>query len=395
MAFKTPEQVAEEYLVNLKTLKPEVDTSQTDSDWVVRGKTVGGVISGAYADQRKIADDAFPQSARREALARHLDLYFGSGFRDATAAVGTVSVTGTVGTVYSVGTEFVYQPNGNSYQSTESLTLTGSTGEIPVQSVATGQSQNLLAGASLTLPSPPAGSSNLANALTNLSDGRNEETNEEASARILTRVRFPIAGGTETDYEQFAIDADPSVVTANVIRFPFGPGTVGVVFTAGTTDIDEAVDNGEPVIRVPSAELIETVRDYIESQNPLTDCLFLFEPVPITIDVTVKVRFVDGDLDTVPSGQTLTQRELVQREVERAIYKFPPGGRRFGASGFVVASEIEEVIDLGLSASPYTEGTYTQILRDRQVLDLSATGANRSILEVELATPGTIAVEEF
>lgn len=396
--FKTPEEVAAEYLLNLKVLKPEVNIDQADSDWVIRGKVVGGVVSGLYADQRKIADDAFPQSARREALARHLDLYFGSGFREATPSEGDVGVTGEVGTVYSVGTEFIYEPNGNAYQSTEAVTLEGVSGTVSgvvsVQSVATGQAQNLLEGAALKLTSPPAGSNDSAEAITDIADGRDVETSEEAAQRILDRVRFPIAGGTESDYRQFAIDASPSVIDANVIRHIFGPGTVGVVFTAGTTNIDEALDNGNPVVRIPSDELVETVRDFIDAKNPLTDCLFVMKPNPITIDVTVRVRYVDGDNDTVPDGQTLTQKELVQREVKRAIFKTPPGGRRFGETGYVVVSEIEEVIDSGLSALPYTIGTIAEILVDRQVDDLASSGTNLKILPTEIAEPGTIDVIE-
>ena len=88
LLFKTPSQISTEYLEQLKTLKPEVDISRTDSDWYIRSRVVGGVLSGAYADQRKIADDAFPQSARREALEKHLNVYFDSGFLASTVAQG-------------------------------------------------------------------------------------------------------------------------------------------------------------------------------------------------------------------------------------------------------------------------------------------------------------------
>lgn len=399
--FKTPDEIADEYLTHLKGLKPEVDTSRTDSDWWIRSRVVGGLVSGLYADQRKIADDAFPQSARREALEKHLDLYFGSGFRQATQSVGTLAVTGTVGSTVPQFTEFTYEPNGNTYQADETVTLTtvitGSTasGEVVVTSVSSGQAQNLLAGAALKLSSPPAGIQPDALALTNLSDGRDLESNSEAAQRVLDRVRFPVAGGTVTDYKQWAVEADASVIEANIIRYIYGPGTVGVVFTAGTTDIDQALNNGEAIVRIPSDALVEEVATYIDAKNPLTDCLTVLKPELISIDVDVRVRFVDGDLSTVPAGQTLTQEELVQREVKRAIYKTPPGGRRFGATGFVVLSEIEEVIDAGLSAAPYTEGEFVQILLDRQVMDLSASGPNRTLLDTELAEPGTITVSEF
>lgn len=391
--FKTPEEIADQYLTHLKSLKPSVDIARTDSDWWIRSRVVGGLMSGLYADQRKISEDAFPQSARRDALERHLDLYFGEGFIQPTKAVGTVFVSGSNGSVMPIGTQFQYDPNGNTYQTTIALTLSGTTGTVSVESIDSGQAQNLLEGTALSIPAPPAGyapSGEVYGAA--ISDGRDLETNEEAATRILDRIRNPISGGTATDYKQWAKEADSSVIDANVIRYIYGLGTVGVVITAGTTDIDAAVDAGDPVVRVPSDALIEAVQEYIDAKKPLTDCAHVIGPTEITQNVTVLVRFKDGNGSTVPAGQTLTQAELVQREVKRAIYKTPPGGRQFGATGFVVCSEIEEVIDAALSAAPYTEGSTVQILIDREVEDLSATGVNRMILANEIANPGTITI---
>jgi uncharacterized phage protein gp47/JayE len=393
--FKSPDDILAQYLTILKDIKPEVDISKTDSAWHIRGRVLGGVMSGVYSDIRSVADDAFPQSARREALERHLITLFGSGFKEATQSEGTAGVTGTVSSTVSVGTQFLYSVNGNVYQATETVVLTSASAEIPVRSVASGQSQNLLAGAALTISSPPAGIQSAAVALTDFADGRNLESNEEASARILARLQNPPAGGTEADYKAWAAEADNSVVDVNILRFVYGLGTVGVVFTAGTTDIDEAVTNGDAVVRVPSDDLVDKVQAYVDAKNPLTDCVHTFKPTVIPIDVTIRVRYQSGDDNTVPPGQTLTQKELVQREVRRAIYKTPPGGRQFGSKGYVVASEIEEVVDAGLSAPPYTEGDFAQILVDRQVADLAASGPNRELTPREIAEPNDITVTGF
>lgn len=399
IVFKSPEDWAKQYRIYLKGLKPDVNTDQTDSDWWIRSKVVGGVLSGISQDQRKIADDAFPQSARTEALERHLDLYFGSGFLEAQQSEGTVGVTGTVGTVINSGLEFTYSPNGNTYQASSGLTLSTvisgitASGIVPVISVNSGQNQNLLEGAQLVIASPPVGLSSLAKVINgDLADGKNAETNAEAAARILNRIQKPPAGGTANDYQTWATEADASVVDSNIIRWIYGPGTVGVVITAGTTDIDEAIDNGDPVVRIPSNALVEQVQDYIDAKKPLTDCAYVQKPTVVTLDVTVRVRFFDGGLLSIPAGQTLTQEQMVIREVKRAIYKTPPGGRQLGGSGFMVASEIEEVIDSNLSAAPYTEGEIVQILTDRQVDDLSASGANLLILPDQIVEPGSINV---
>ena len=397
LEYKSPQEIADQYLLWLKTLKPEVNIDQTDSDWWVRAQVIGGVFSGMYADQSRIADDAFPQSARREALERHLNLYFNEGFTQPTPAVGNVLVTGASGSSVPISTLFQHEPTGNTYLARETTLLgTATSVLVPVQSVNVGQSQNLLEGAELSLPTPPAGLDNLAVVSgAPLSDARDEETNEQAAARILTQVRTPLAGGKTSDYIQFALAADDSVVTATVIRYPYGFGTVGVVITAGTTDIDFAIDNDQPVVVLPSEFLINKVQNYIDSQKVLTDCVTVLAAASVPVDVTVSVKFSDGDSNTVPSNQTLTQAELVEREVTRAIYKMPPGGRKIGASGFVLASEIEEVLDTSLGDEPYTLGTYAQIISDRRVSNLDGSNVNLGLQANEVAVPGTITIVEL
>lgn len=389
--------IAAQYLLHLKTLKPDVNVDQTDSDWYVRAQVLGGVFSGIYADQLNISNDPFPQSARHEALEKLLNMWFGSGFIQPTVSNGFVNVSAASGSSITAGIQFTYEPNGNIYAVDQTFDFgSATTGTVHVVSVATGASQNLLAGAQLTLTSPPAGVNSTGTvAVGNIADGRDMETDPEAATRILLRLRTPLAGGKVSDYQSFALAADPSVVSATILRFPFGFGTVGVVITAGTTDIDDAINNGEPVIQTPSQQLLDSVTAYINNLKPITDCVSVFGAQALPINVSVNVNFTTGDASTIPAGQTLTQGELVQREVQRALYKMPPGGRVISASGFVLASEIEDVLDAGLGNTVYNQGIYAQILSDRQVLALSATGENLGILAIQQPNPGTISVTEF
>ncbi len=389
--FKTPSQVGDEYLTELKALKPDVNTAQTDSDWWIRSRVVGGVMAGVYSDQRKISDDAFPQRARTEALARFLDVYFAGGFLPATQAQGPVLITGDIGTTVPAGLQMTYSPNGNAYQVVDSVVLSATGQEVAVASVATGQNQNLQGGALLTISSPPAGLNNTATVVGGLSDARDPETDTEARDRILQRIRQPLTVGRESDYIQYAKAASPSVVTASVVRYAFGLGTVAVYITSGTTDIDAAIDSGAAISIIPSDTLVDTVQAFLEQNKPITDCVTVLKPTAIPIDVTVKVRYRQGNGSTILTGQTLTQDQLVQREVRRALYKMPVGGRVFDSIGYIVASEIEETIDVGLSALPVSIGVL-QILSDRQVADLATSGVNRMILPNEAPIPGTISV---
>ena len=395
LTYRTPTEIAQEYLTHLKGLKPMVNADQSDSDWYARSRVVGGVVSGVYSDIRALGRDIFPQSSRSEALEKHLETWTGSGYKDAQKSQGYVAQTGSIGSAATIGMEYLHEPSGNTYVLTENRILAATAELFPIESVNTGQDQNLFSGTILKLTSPPPGFGTTASASGNISDGRNKESRDEGSDRVLALIRNPLAGGKESDYVQFARDADPAVVSANVIRHPYGLGTVGVVITAGTTDIDTALDGGIPIIVVPSSILVDKVQEYVDTQKPITDCAFVIAPAEIPIAVTVKVAFSSGDKDTVLSGQTLTQGQLVEREVKRAIYHTPPGGRQFGANGYVVASEIEEMIDERLSYSPIAVGQTIEIVSDRQVLDLSASGANRMILGNEVAIPGVITIASF
>lgn len=397
MSFKTPSQIADDYLVELKSLKRDLNTSQTDNDWYIRSRVVGGMAAGLYADQRSIANDAFPDRAREDAVLRFLDLYFAGGYIPATPSVGNVAVTGDPSTVLPQGLQFTYSPNGNTYQSTVAVILPAATAGsvtalVPVQSVVAGQNQNLSASAPLVVASPPGGLNPAAMVdAEGLADARNQETVEQARARIVTRIRQPLGVGRISDYIQYAEAADPSVVSASVVRYPFGLGTVAVYITSGTTDIDAAIDAGQPISVIPSDELVAIVQAYLNVNRPVTDCVTVLKPVAVSVDVTVEVSYQSGTGSTILNGQTLTQSQLVAREVQRAIYKTPVGGRVIGASGFVVASDIEETIDAKLSIGPVTVGSIP-ILADRQVHMLSVTGFNRALLPNEVPIPGTIVI---
>jgi uncharacterized phage protein gp47/JayE len=392
LTIRTPKQLADDYLANLKALRPEVNIDQEDSDWWIRSRVTGGVAAGISADLNKVSNDCFPQSARREALEQHLITYFGSGFYPATYAEGDVVISGASGTVVPGGQRFRHLSTGNEYQPTAEYTMPAAgSGTVTVRSVITGQAQNLLAGTTLEIQSPPTNVSSVATVTdAAITEGRDEETDSQAATRILQRLRNPVRGGTEADYITWTLAADTTVVAAKVLRHYYGLGTNVIVVSAGTTDIDAAIDNSQTINLVPDAGLLSEIQNYIDGYNPNTDAVYCIPPTPVNIDVTASVRFETGDGSTTPAGANATQLELLQREIRRAIYKTPVGGRIIGDYGYVMLSELESMIDLNLGNGTVTTGIKYQIVKDRQVSDLSATGANRRILSTEIAVPGTL-----
>jgi uncharacterized phage protein gp47/JayE len=393
--IKTPRQVAQEYLDNLKPLRPEINTDQEDSDWWIRSRVVGGVISGVYADLNRVSNDCFPQSARREAVDKHLQVYFVSGLRSAQGAVGNIAVTGTSGTIVIANTQFIHPATSKIYVSTTSVTLDGPTGTVPVASVAVGQDQNLNVGAVLNVSSGPIGLLTTAVVLTpGLTDATNDETTQDGANRVLARIRNPSRGGTEADYQNWALAADPSVLSAKINRHIYGLGTVQVILSAGTNDIDAAIDAGLPVTTQPSTELKETVRVYIEAYNPINDVVYVDGATEVPVNVTCKVAFYSGTKDSIVTSAGVTQGVLVEREIMRAIYKTPVGGRVINSVSALRVADIEEQIDYNLSTSPYTVGLKYQIVGDRQIT-VSGGTPNITLLSNQVAVPGTITIEAF
>lgn len=408
LVFKSASQVATDYLTYLKGVKPEVDTSRTDSDWYVRSQVTGGVLSGVYADQALVSNDAFPQNARRAALQNHLFTWFNnSNFNPATQSDGNIGVSGTTGSIVPIGTPLTYLPNQAPYTATAQVTLTTAigggqaSGIVPVSSVGVGQSQNLLPGAVLTFSSPPTGIN--ATAIVDslgIGDGRDEETEDEAALRILNRIQQRIRGGSVTDYAQWAFEASGEVTSSNVLRYWNGFGTVAIVITAGTTDIDTALNEGQPIVVEPSDALVAAVLAYINSVRPVTDCASVFGATEVAVNVTVQAAFLSGTVSTLMTdplntANQITQGDMVAREVRRAIYKTGAGGRQLNGVGYVIKADIEDTIDTNLAgAGPSSPGAFAQIVANRVVLDLGAQ-SDLQIAGNQVPVPGTITVVDY
>lgn len=405
--FPTPQQIESQYFQILKSIKPSININDRNSDFVIRGKTFSGMVSGLYGDQKKVNNDTFTSQARPEALLlKGQD--FGIDRLPATNAKSPdVSIPGTNGTIINPGDlTFLYLPTNVLYTNTSGGTISGGVVHLIVQCNLTGQIGNILAPDTLQIVSPPAGVGAVATLVENVSDGSDIETIDAYRARLLSRQQQPPAGGNETDYPNFAFAADPSVRSAFIRRFGRGLGTVDVYITTGTTDVDTAVTNGFAVIRIPSSIVLANVQAYYDSHVPLTDCPRVYAPSEVDVDATVKVVLAQGlTLSSVPSSPTynplnLNCGQLIQREVGRVMYKLPVGGRLIPgfSNGFVTASDIEEGLDVWLSAvkDPVT-GLYIgkiPILEDRQCQPLDPPNVNKEIGQNFLATPGTITVIE-
>lgn len=403
--FPTPTQIDVQYRQILKSVKPSLNTNDNNSDFIIRGRAFTGIASGLYGDQQKVRNDTWVSSARPEAVILHgKDL--GIERQPATNAVGlNVPVTGVDGTVVAPGDlTFLYAPTNILYTNTNGGTVASGVLDLTIQSLSTGQIGNIKAPDTLQIVSPPTGIDPTVTLADNVADGSDIETIDSLRQRILNRKQNAPAGGNETDYPNFAFAADPSVRSAFIRRFGRGLGTVDIYITTGTTDIDNAVTNGLPIVRIPGPGVIADVQAYYDAHVPLTDCPVVYAPATEDTDVTVKVILAQGltlasvPADPVNNPLNLTVQGLIEREISRVIYKLPVGGRLLPGStnGFVTASDIEEGLDVWLSAvkDPIT-GVYLgkiPVLADRQCQPLDPPNVNKQLGANALAEPNVLTV---
>lgn len=374
LIFKRYSTILQEWKNRIAGLIPGVNLTD-DSDWVVRGKALSGVVEGAYAEQELILGDVFPLTAREPALNRHGEEW-GVERRGATTAKFTALFTGTTsGAPIAPNVILVAGQSQRRYRTVTSGVLSGFPYELSleIESVETGSLQNLTVGTVLTFEAvPPVGYNLTATVTAVVSNGRAQESLTSWAERIDDYIKNPPAGGNQRDYERYPLEASPDVLKSFIDRHRRGLGTVDVYFTAGTADIDAAVDAGDPVARIPGAPLIATVQEYIEERVPVTDLPLVLAPTEEAVNVTVSIQILDEFLFA-------EVEPIVEREVERFLYKLIPK-----RSQALVVKHAE----LTISLAPLI-GTY---LADLSVSAIGGATLNKTLSVGALATPGTITI---
>lgn len=403
--FPTPSQSRTQYFIILGAVKPSLNLNDPNSDFVIRGSAFASFASGIYGDQQKVNNDTWVSSARPEALT-----LFGQDLAipqsPATKATGSnVPVPGVNGTVITPGQlTFSYGPTGVLYTNTTGGTVALAVLNVSIQALTAGQNGNVKSPAVLNIVSPPTGIGTQLTLTEDVANGTDAESTDSYRQRLLNRFQQPPAGGNANDYRNFAFAASPAVRTALVRRFGRGLGTVDIYITTGTSDIDNAVTNGIPIVRIPSGSLIATVQAYYDAAAPNTDCPEVFAPTEIGQNVTINVDLAAGVLmSTVPNDPVnnplnLTVAQLIVREVGRALYKVPVGGWSIPGqtSGFVIAAFIERSVDTWLSAE-IDQATglaigFIPVLADRQVQMLNPPSWDKALVGNTIVAPNVITV---
>ncbi len=190
--------------------------------------------------------------------------------KQAAAASGTATGTGTPLTEYPAGILFV--SGSNSYRTSASATA-ASDGTLTFAVIAQekGASGNRDAGGQLLLSDAgawPALSDVFEVGTAGLGGGADVELDEDLRARGLQRKRNPPGAGTLDDYERYAREV-PGVLNAWAFRSSNNPGTiflffifagrVGYIPTSGDVDAVQAYIDSKRLIRVDDSVAVAPV----------------------------------------------------------------------------------------------------------------------------------------
>ena len=293
-------------------LRADVTSRLPGTDPLLRRSFVGALVRGIAGAIHElfgylgwIARQAFPDTAEGPELLRWAAIW-GVTPLAAVKATGTLTLTGTNGTVVPAGT--VWRSGADvDYESTAEVTIAAGTAAPDVDAVVAGAAGNAAAGVLVTAVSPIAGLVSQATVATALAGGADIESIASVRARLLVRIQSPPRGGTVEDYQFWALSAHPDVTRAWARPLAGGLGTVTVYFMT-----DDATANG-----IPNAATVTAVEDYIEGLRPVTADVTVAAPAAVALAISINnvVPMTQAVQDAVEAELA----DLIRREAE-------PGG---------------------------------------------------------------------
>lgn len=296
----------------------------------VLGSVWGGAVHTLYGFLDWLAKQLHGHSAEREQLLRKAAMY-GITPAPATFATGNVTAIGTPGSPIPIDT-ILRLDDSTAYRVTtgQAIDVSG-LATLPVVAVLAGSAANLPEDASLTFESPIAGVNATATvAVDGIAGGEEEEGTEELRDRYLLRLREPPTGGSDQDYEAWAL-AVPGVTRAWVYPHELGLGTVVVRFVLdGETDI------------FPDAGAVAAVQAKLDAERLTTDEPTALAPTALAVNFTLHV--VPDNADT---------RAAVAAELADLLVRVAAPGDGAGR-GTVLLSQARTAIGIAAGVTDYT-----------------------------------------
>lgn len=267
-------------LTAFKNQWPDADVSP-GSVLFATAAAQAAAVAGLYSHQHHLGREILPDTATAT-LDRHAYIE-GLARKPASAAAGSVTLTGQNGTVVAAGLEMA-APDGWLFVTRAGGTIALGVLTIAAQAQTAGAAGNIPSASKLALQSPPPGIDAAATAAAAFTDGTDAESNADLRSRILTKRRKPPAGGNANDYRAWALEV-AGVNDAVIYPLRLGLGSVSVVVLA----------SGSGSARIPAQPLIDSVIAHINAVRPVgCPILQVFGPTAKPTAVTAAITLVNG-----------------------------------------------------------------------------------------------------
>lgn len=277
-----------------------VDELVRREDLQVLTRVLAGASHGLHGFIDWLSQQVVFDTAEAEFLERWASIW-GLTRLPAAAAVGSVTITGTSGTVVPAGTLMV-RADGAEYETVGEVTLAGGTATANVVALAAGQGGNAGAASALTISTPIAGvSSTVIVTAGALTGGADVESDDSLRARFIARIQAPPHGGAAHDYIAWAKEV-AGVTRAWCYPQELGPGTVTVRFVRD--------DDASPI---PDAAEVLAVQEHIDALRPVTAAVTVVAPIAVPLDCTIAIV---PDTSAIRAAVEAELRDLLRREAE-------------------------------------------------------------------------------
>lgn len=300
---QTPDQILQATQVELDGVLEGADARLRRSAENVLSKVMVMSSYDAYGFIEWVFRQIHPLTADEDILEQNHATLRGITRKAATAASGSVTLTGTSGAIIPAGTVLA-RADGIEYTVDEAVAIAAGSAVANVTASDAGAGGNTAASSKLNLSSPIAGVSSAATVTANgLIGGTDIEDTEALRKRVVQAWQAPAQGGADHDYERWALEV-PGVTRAWVYRAQQGIGTVTVII----------VMDDKPDTIIPTEAEAALVKDYIDPlRTASAKGLYVIPPTPVPVDFTIQLS---PNSAAVQAAVTAELKEFFAREAE-------------------------------------------------------------------------------
>ena len=313
MTIPTTKQITAQNIANLEATLNQTTPLNDKAFNRVLSATEAVMFTSLYKFGVDRIMQVFATTANRDGLIV-LGNEYGVNIKVAVAAVLTITLPGTNGTIIPATNEFTGDSNGVRYSVDASATVTGGIATISVTANQTGVIGNLNNGETLTISNQVAGAETVATVTATTTTGAEEEATEAYRIRILDVIRAPGGGGNAADYRNWSQEV------AGVARaYPYAGLPAALLLDSSPAERTVYVESTTAIDSdgIPPQSLLDQVRDSITtdpdtglSRQPLglTDDTLYVEAIfrtPFFVQITGLT--VDASIEATVKAEIETQ----------------------------------------------------------------------------------------